>query len=288
MKPVPFEYRRAASLEEALALRAEHGDESAVLAGGQSLVPALNLRLARPSVVIDVNRVEELAGIAVGDEIELRAVTRQRAAERSAALAARVPLVREALLQAAHPAVRSRGTVGGSVAHADPAAELPALMLALDARLVLQSAAGGERVVDAPDFFRGPFSTALRVGELLTAIRFPALPDGAGSAFLELSRRHGDFALVGAAAVLALRDGAVAELRVAVLGLGGGPVRVREVERAAVGGRAGEALFAEVSASIGRALEPQDDLHAGAAYRRRCASVLVRRALETAAARAAA
>lgn len=287
MKPAPFDYAAASTLEEALALRSDRAGDCAVLAGGQSLVPALNLRLARPALVLDINGVEELAGIGTDDGgIVIGALTRQRDAERSEAVAERAPLIREALSFVGHPAIRVRGTVGGSLAHADPAAELPAVASVLEAELVVRRP-GGERVVSAEAFFTGWFATVIEPDELLTEIRLPALPPGMGTAFEEVARRRGDFALVGAAAALTVRDASVAEMRVAIAGVAGGPVRVREEEREAEGQPAGAETFRAAAAAIAAALDPQSDLHASAAYRRRAAAVVVERALARAGERAA-
>lgn len=268
MKPAPFDYVAPTSLEEALELRAQHGDESAVLAGGQSLVPSLNLRLARPTMLIDINGIEELRRIGVAnDTVEIGATTRQRAAERDPAIG---PLLAEALRWVAHPAIRSRGTIGGSVAHADPAAELPAVVALHDGAIVARSIRG-TRTIAATEFFTGWLTNALAPDELLTEVRLPQLPAGSGTAFLELSRRHGDFALVGVAAMVAS-----GEVRVTLAGVDGAPVVRRFDEDASDIGR-------EVAAS----LDPPSDLHATSDYRRRVAAVLVDRALEQARARRA-
>lgn len=286
MKPAPFDYVAPGTLDEALAVRADRAGDCAVLAGGQSLVPALNLRLARPAVVMDVNLVPELDGIREEDgDLVVGATTRQRAAERSELVAARCPLLREALSFVAHPPIRVRGTVGGSLAHADPAAELPAVAAVLDARLVLRRT-GGERVVPAAEFFTGYFATAIEPDEILVEVRLPALPAGTGTAFVELARRHGDFALVGAAVAVRVRNGSVAETRVALTGVGGAPVRIAGPEVAAVGQAATLPTFRELGARIAAELDPPSDLHASADYRRRAAAVMVERALARAAERA--
>jgi carbon-monoxide dehydrogenase medium subunit len=268
VKPAPFDYVAPASLEEALELRRRHAGESAILAGGQSLVPSLNLRLARPAVVIDVNGIAELQGIrAENGTLVVGATTRQRFAERHADAG---PLLREALSHVAHPAIRTRGTIGGSVAHADPAAEVPAVV-ALHGGTVVARSVRGERTIAAADFFTGWLTNALEPDELLTEVRLPALPAGCGTAFVELSRRHGDFALVGVAAMVAAGD-----VRVALTGVDGAPALRR---------------FDDDSVDIGRevaaSLDPPADLHATAAYRRRVAAVLVDRALALARSRAA-
>ena len=204
MKPAGFDYERPSSLTETLDRLATVGEDAKVLAGGQSLIPLMAMRLARPSVLIDVNRVEDLTFEADrGDYLELGALTRQRAAERSAVVRRTAPLLREALGHIGHPQIRNRGTIGGSLAHADPAAELPTVAVALDATMVIQRA-GGDRTVAAADFFTGFFTTAIEPEELLTSVRIPTLPPNAGCSYKEFSRRHGDFAVVGVAAVVVL------------------------------------------------------------------------------------
>lgn len=202
MKPPPFRYHTPRSLPEALALLRESPGDARVLAGGQSLVPLLNLRLAYPEVLVDLNHVEGLSYIRDdGDRLRIGAMTRQREAEFSALLAERCPVLIEALTQVGHPAIRNRGTIGGSLAHADPVAELPCVMTALEAELVL-AGSGGERVVAAGDFFLAPYETALSAGEILVEVRVPLPPVPPPASFLEFSRRHGDFALAEAAVVL--------------------------------------------------------------------------------------
>ncbi|HLL82487.1 MAG TPA: FAD binding domain-containing protein, partial [Longimicrobium sp.] len=200
MKPAPFAYHRPDSVEGALALLAEHGYDAKLLAGGQSLVPAMNFRLAAPAVLIDLNRIARLDAIGEAEGgVRIGAMVRQRAAERSALLAERAPLIAETLPYVAHAQIRNRGTMGGSIAHADPAAELPAVMLALGARLLLRGP-GGMRTVAADDFFTGLFATALEPEEMLVEIEIPTVAPGTGWAFDEISRRHGDFALAGVGA----------------------------------------------------------------------------------------
>ena len=279
MKPPAFRYFAPDSLEEALALRAEHAEDSAVLAGGQSLMPLLNLRMAFPGTVIDLGRIGELAGIREWDGgVAIGAMTRQREAERSTLVRERVPLAARALPNVGHAAIRNRGTVGGSIAHADPAAELPAVALALDAEMVARTS-GGERTIAAGDFFAGFLTTTLAPDELLVEVRLPGLP-GHGTAFVELARRHGDFALVGVAAALALDGaGAIADARLVFIGVGGSPVRARDAEAVLRGSAPGEALFAEAAERAKEELDPPGDTHASAAYRRRVAGVLAQRAL---------
>jgi carbon-monoxide dehydrogenase medium subunit len=269
VKPASFDYVAAASTDEALAALAD--GEAKVLAGGQSLVPLLNMRLARPSLLVDVNRVPGLDRVELDGGVRIGALARQADVLASPAAAA-VPLLAAALRHVGHPATRSRGTVGGSLAHADPAAELPAVLLALDGEVVARSMTG-ERRIGAGALFTGPFTTALRPDELLTDAVLPrqgSRPFG----FAELSRRHGDFALVGAIVLLW-------PARIVLFGIGGAPERAPEAERALDEG----APAADVADLATRDLDPVDDVHADGAYRRRVAAVLVHRALRQAGAR---
>ncbi|HEX5726974.1 MAG TPA: xanthine dehydrogenase family protein subunit M [Longimicrobiaceae bacterium] len=289
MKPAPFEYHRPESVDEALALLAAHGYDAKLLAGGQSLVPAMNFRLAQPAVLVDLNRVPGLDYLAErGGGLRIGAMARQAAAERSEAVARLAPLVAEALPHVAHPQIRNRGTVGGSVAHADPAAELPAVMVALGARLHLQGPNGG-RVVEAESFFTGLFSTVLEPEEMLLELELPAPEPGGGWAFGEISRRHGDFALAGLAASVGVDDaGRCTRARLAFLGVGDGPVLARGAADLLVGQSPSDEAVRAAAEAAARALEPPSDVHASPAYRRRLAEVLVRRVLPRAFARAAA
>jgi len=248
---------------------AELGEDARVLAGGQSLVPMLNLRLARPSALVDVGRVDELSGISSNGSLRVGATTRQADALRSEVVAGRTPLLTAALRHVGHPATRSRGTVGGSIAHADPAAELPAVLLALDGEVVVVSARG-ERVIPAASLFTGPFETALEEGELLTAVRFGDGPAGARHGFYEIARRRGDFALAGAAVVVA-----PGYARVALFAVASCAFRAAEAERALEQGSGAE----EAAALAAAACDPPDDPHAPAAYRREVARVATLRAL---------
>jgi aerobic carbon-monoxide dehydrogenase medium subunit len=287
VKPPAFAYHRPGTVEEALALLAEHGDAKP-LAGGQSLVPAMNFRLAQPTVLVDLNRLDALAGITPSDGgVRLGAMARQRAVEQSPLVAAHAPLLAETMPFVAHPQIRNRGTVGGSLAHADPAAELPAVMVALEARFVLRSAAG-ERTLEAERFFTGLFATALEPGELVTAVDLPAAPARSGSAFEEVARRHGDYALVGVAAQVALDGGGrCAHARIALLSVGDGPTLAPRAAATLAGQLpTPEAIRAAADAAQAD-LDPPSDIHASAAYRRRLAGVLTRRALTRAFARAA-
>jgi carbon-monoxide dehydrogenase medium subunit len=283
MKPPLFDYRSPSSLDEALALRSEYSDDSAVLAGGQSLMPMLNLRLARPAVLIDLGGVAEVAGISELDGgVSLGAMTRQRQAERSELIRERAPLMQQALANVGHPTIRNRGTVGGSLAHADPAAELPAVCIALDATLVARSATA-ERTIAAEDFYVGFMSNSLAPDELLVEVRIPAVAGTLGTAFLEIARRHGDFALVGVAAAIALDgDSVITDARLVFTGVGFQPVRAREAEASLLGKPAGTDAFVAAADLVGGALQPRTDAHASGDYRRRVAGVLARRALEEA------
>ena len=277
MKPVAFAYEAPETIDEALALLAEHGDEATVMAGGQSLVPMLNLRLVRPRLIVDVNGLPGLGGLSVDDgDLRLGALARAAAVERDAAVAAGWPGLREALQYSGHPQIRNRGTVGGNVAHADPASELPAVLLALDGVVTLRSREG-ERDVSARDFVLGPYTTARRRDELLTEIRLGPAPRL--SAFREVARRHGDFALVGVFAGVDTNDGVVAEARISLCGASPAPVRAVEAERALVGRPLDAAAIANAAEAAAAAVEPWDDLNGPAEYRRDLAFTLTRRTL---------
>ncbi|HEX9893308.1 MAG TPA: xanthine dehydrogenase family protein subunit M [Gemmatimonadales bacterium] len=288
MKPAPFDYHAPSTTDEALELLQRYGPEAKPLAGGQSLVPAMNFRLAQPGVLVDLNRITDLAGIHTGDGGSLRigAMTRQRALERSHLVTTRAPLLAEAMPHVAHPPIRNRGTAGGSLAHADPASELPAVMTALGARFRLRSREG-ERWIPAADFFFGLFATALEPGELLVEIEIPAPAPRTGFAFMEIARRHGDYALAGIAARLELDPaGRCSDVRMVLFGVGEGPVSVAAAEALVRGESPSEEVFAAAAALVERALDPPGDIHATSAYRRRLAGVLTRRALARAVRRA--
>jgi carbon-monoxide dehydrogenase medium subunit len=281
MKPASFEYYRPQTVDEALALLAEHAGDAKPLAGGQSLIPAMNFRLATPAVLVDLNALADLAYIRDdGEGLRLGSMTRQRSVERSASVARHAPLIHETMPSIAHPAIRTRGTVGGSLAHADPAAELPAVMLALNATFNLRSRTRS-RSVQAGDFFGGLFSTAIEPGELLTEIEIPKATHRSGYAFQEVSRRHGDFALVGVASWVSLDDrGRCGDARIALLSVGDRPM-LAEQAAAALSGQApsAEAIRAAADAAAHKDIDPSSDLHASAKYRRHLASVLTRRVL---------
>jgi carbon-monoxide dehydrogenase medium subunit len=284
MKLPSVEYEAPATVEEAAGLLAEHQDEASVLAGGQSLIPLLALRLARPAVLVDVNGVAGLSGISrVNGWLAVGATTREYMAEESEEIAQAVPLLAAALPLIGHEAIRNRGTIGGSLAHADPAAELPAVALALDAEFVLRGRAPG-RVIQAADWFQGYLATARRPDEILTEVRFPVAAPGTGAAFEEVARRHGDFAIVGLAAQLTLAaDGTVSDARLAFSGVADVPVRAQDAEGLLKGSRPSKELFEQAAAAATAGLEPPADLHGSSQYRKKVAAALVRRGLRAAA-----
>ncbi|MBV8753698.1 MAG: xanthine dehydrogenase family protein subunit M [Hyphomicrobiales bacterium] len=287
MKPAPFKYLAARSLEEALALKAEHGEDARFLAGGQSLVPAMNFRLAQPDVLIDINPLADLAEIRrSGGTLRIGALVRHRTIERDAVIAACHPLLREAAKYVAHPQIRNRGTFGGNLAHADPASEFPAVVLALAGRLRARSKAG-ERFIDAGDFFIGPLATGLRADEMLVEVELADLLPRTGACFLEIARRRGDFALAGVAATVTVGDAGVCiAARLACCGAGDRPILAAEAGRSLVGTHlaAGDIDAAAVLAE--RAVDPPGNLHAGKDYQRHLIGVLTRRALNQARERA--
>lgn len=287
MKPPPFEYFAPASVKETLDLLREHGDQAKLLAGGQSLVPMLNFRLVRPGALIDLNGVPGLDGIREEQGmLRIGAMTRQRAVERSAVVRERCPLLAEAMPQIGHVQIRNRGTIGGSLVHADPAAELPAVVAALGGDLIVRGAAG-ERTIAAADFFVGYLTTAVAADELLVAVRLPVAPPRTGYAFLEVSRRHGDFALVGVAATVTLDGNGICTMAsVAVTGVGPAPVMAADAVGALVGQRPGASAFEEAARRVSAQLDPHGDLHASAEYRKHVGGVLTRRALARASERA--
>jgi carbon-monoxide dehydrogenase medium subunit len=276
MKAPRFAYARPASIAQALALLAEHRDEARVLAGGQSLVPMLNFRVAAPRVLVDINRIDALAGIKITkSHARIGALTRHVELERSDDIARHLPLVAQAMPHVAHPAIRNRGTFGGSCALADPAAELPACALALAATFII-AGKKGERRVPAEDFFRGLYATALKPGELLVAAEFPLAKPGYASAFGELARRHGDYAMVGLAAHGSTQGGKFSDLRCAFFGVGDRPQRASGLEKALEGGSAVDGALASLDGD----LEPRADLHASAAMKLHLAKVLAGRVLK--------
>jgi aerobic carbon-monoxide dehydrogenase medium subunit len=285
LKPAPFDYVAPRTVAEAVDHLARHGDDARVLAGGQSLVRLMNTRLATPAVIVDINRVEGLDGItAENGSIRIGATARQRAAELDDLVRSGAPLFAQAGAHVAHPPVRRRGTVVGSIAFADPFAELPAALLALDGEAVV-AGPDGERTVAAADLFAGAFRTSLAAGELITAVRLPRGGDGpTGSAWTEVSRRHGDLPVCGAGAVVTLAgDGTIARARVALCGVGDTPVRATAVEEALAGAEPTADAIAAAADRAARDLDPPSDPHGSADYRRHLAVVMTRRAVSEAA-----
>ena len=286
MKPMAFEYHPVTTLSEATSLLAELGDDGRILAGGQSLVPLMNFRLAQPEHLVDINRIDELAYIRLENgRIAVGALARQAAVERSDDVRRQVPLLAEALGYVAHPPIRHRGTVVGSIAHADPAAEMPSVAVALSARITLASARG-ERTLEAEDFFVGPFETAAQTGELVKEVDYPIAPAASGFAFVEFARRHGDFAIAGAAVALTLDGDQVAEATIVLCGVGPRPLRARAAEECLRGAVPDESVVVAASAEAVAGLEPAADIHGGTEYRVRVARAQVRKAIATAAKRA--
>jgi aerobic carbon-monoxide dehydrogenase medium subunit len=280
MKPPRFDYLLPRSLDEALGMLSQHGEEAKVLAGGQSLVPLLSFRLVRPTYVVDLNDIPGLDGIRIdGTRLAIGAMTRQRAVETSALVRERCPLLAEAMPQIGHVQIRNRGTIGGSLAHADPAGELPAVVAALDGELVLRSRRG-ERRLTPQQFFVAYLTTAAEPDELLVEARVPVTAARTGTAFMEVSRRHGDFALVGVAATLTLDEtGVCTACAIAITGVGPTPVVAREAAGALVGVKPAADALADVARRVSSALAPDSDLHASSDYRKHLAGVLTRRAL---------
>ncbi len=287
MKPPIFDYVIAESHEHALEVLREHGDDAKVLAGGQSLVPLMSFRLAKPALLLDINRLEGLDGIEAADgRIRIGALTRQCELLSHPLLAEHCPLMRAATEHIGHPAIRNRGTVGGSVAHADPAAELPILLQVLDAEVEVCSA-GSRRTIPADEFFTGLLMTAMNPDELLTGVSFAPPGKAAGWGFHEVARRHGDFALVAAAAVVTLDDrGAVAEAAVALGGIADRPLRVSPVEDALTGNAPSAEAIEAASSLVTDTVTPMGDIHASEAYRAHLGRVLTKRALHDAVERA--
>jgi CO/xanthine dehydrogenase FAD-binding subunit len=288
MKPAPFAYEAPDSLPAALELLARHGGEAKLLAGGQSLIPVMNFRLARPAVLVDLNRLPGLDAVRRSDAggLLLGAMTRQRRLERDPLVAELALLLHEAVPFIAHPQIRNRGTLGGSLAHADPAAELPAVAVALGARLRL-ARAGAERWVAARDFFAGLFTTALAPDEILLEVELPPPPPRTGWAFLEVARRHGDFAQVGVAARVSLDvEGRCREAGLTFLSVGAAPVAAPRAAAALAGAVPSPSAFAAAAAAVADEIDPAGDVHASAAFKRHLARVLTARALARASARA--
>jgi CO/xanthine dehydrogenase FAD-binding subunit len=279
VKPAPFRYLAAHSRDEALAALHAEGAEAKLLAGGQSLMPLANFRLLRPSVLIDINRIPRLGEIVrTSQGLRIGALARHVAVETSPLVAASFPVLAQAMTQVAHPTIRNRGTFGGSLAHADPAAELPMLALLLEARLAIASVRG-ERTSGLREFLRGPLATSLAPDEMLIAIDLPAPTPGTGWGFAEVARRHGDFALAAAAATLRAEGGVVAGARIALTGVGDTALLV-PAAAAALDGRVPDAAAIDAcAAAVRAAVTPMTDLHASAEYRRHLAGVLAARAI---------
>jgi carbon-monoxide dehydrogenase medium subunit/6-hydroxypseudooxynicotine dehydrogenase subunit alpha len=285
VKPPPFDYHDPRSIDEALALLADAGDEGKALAGGQSLVPLLNFRLAQPAVLVDLNRIPELSYLRRQEgRLQIGAMCRQARLELSPVAQEGWPLLGDALALVAHPQIRNRGTVGGSAAHSDPAAELPIALTALDAQFKLRSQRG-DRIVSADDFFVTHLTTALEPDELLVEIEVPPLPEGTGHAFHEYSRRHGDFALGGAAVTYTKgARGRCSAARIVLLGAADVPLRARDAEDALEGQAMSEELAREAAQLAVRDIEPTGDIHGSGEYRKRLIEAMVRRAVLEAAA----
>ena len=286
MKPPSFDYARADSVDEAVSILDRHGGDARLLAGGQSLVPMLNFRLVHPAILVDINRIPGLAAIEERDAaLRIGALARHREVEGSHAVARRFPVLEAAVGHVAHLAVRNRGTLGGSLAHADPAAELPMMAVLLDADIATAGPAGPRRIA-ARDFFRSALDTALGESEMVTGVDLPYLPPATGWGFEEVARRAGDFALAAVAATLTLRGGEIGGARIAVMGAHDTPLRVDAAEALLDGERPCAEALACAARAARDAVEPQDDPHASADFRRHLVEVLARRALEAAAGRA--
>lgn len=291
MKPAPFKYVAPDSLEEAVDLAAQHGADAKLLAGGQSLIPAMNFRVVQPAMLIDLNRIQELRYVRPTDDgsLALGAMTTQHQLEADPLVRERAPLLSDALPYIAHPQIRNRGTLGGSLVHADPAAELPVVALACGARLKARSPSG-ERWIEVGDFFQGMFVTDLSEEELLTEVVLPPLPKRAGWSFIEASRRRGDYAMMGVAALVSLDDdGTCASARLVYLNAGDGPVDATEAAGSLVGQKPEVTAFEHAAAIASKKeIDPLGNLHAGVDFQRHLARVLTGRALAQAFDRAAA
>jgi carbon-monoxide dehydrogenase medium subunit len=280
MKASAFSYARATSVGNALELLAAHGDKAKVLSGGQSLMPAMNLRLIAPELIVDIGEITELRGIAVrGDVLSIGALTRHADLLKSPEIATHAPLLTEAAAHIAHPAIRNRGTIGGSLAHADPASELPACMVALNATIVVRGRSG-ERRIAAADFFKGIYETALSAQELLTAVELPVARKNSAYFFCELARRHGDYAIAGLAAQSIIAGDRFAELRMAFFAVGDRPVLAKAATKL-LNVVVTPAALSGASAELGDELDPQEDQQASASMRRHLAKVLMARCVST-------
>jgi carbon-monoxide dehydrogenase medium subunit len=276
MKAAAFAYARATSVSNALELLGAHGDRAKVLSGGQSLMPAMNLRLISPELIVDIGEIAELRGITVtGDMVRIGALMRHVDLLRSAEIAAHAPLLTDAIAHIAHPAIRNRGTIGGSLAHADPASELPACMVALNAIIIIRGQAG-ERRIAASDFFTGIYETALSAQELLVAVELPTARKNSVHFFHEFARRHGDYAIAGLAAQAIVEGGVIADLRLAFFAVGDRPILAKAAEKL-VKTAITAAILSEASTALGDELDPHDDQQASASMRRHLAKVLLAR-----------
>jgi len=289
MKPAPFEYHAPDSIEQALELLQEHGDTAKILAGGQSLVPAMNFRVVQPSMLIDLNRLKEMEYVREDGCLHIGAMTRERTLEFDDHIARQSPLLHEAVPNIAHPQIRNRGTIGGSIVNADPAAELPVLMLALNARLKARSTAG-ERWMEARDFFKGMFTTALEPTEMLVEIEVPFIQAQTGWSFMEVAPRAGDYALMGVAALVTLdEEGNCLQAKLVYLNAGDGPVDAQESAQLLTGQLVDDQLITSVAVwASENEINPFGNIHASPEYQRHLANVLARKALKQAVERAGA
>jgi carbon-monoxide dehydrogenase medium subunit len=287
MKPTPFDYCCPDSVDEAVEVLASHEDAK-LMAGGQSLMPMLNFRVVRPSLIVDISKLVELDYVRESGNggLTIGALTRHRVLETSEKVAGHFPIIPETMHNVAHLAIRNRGTIGGSLSHADPAAELPMLMRLLDATIIARSK-DGERAIPAADLFVAPLTTSLRENEMVVRIELPGLPAGMGWCFQEFARRAGDFALAAVGVLLEVKDGLIAQARVAMMGVADTPIRRHEAEAVLAGKALSEALIAEAVSAACDSLEPNQDLHASPEFRRHLAGVLTARVLRTAWHRAA-
>lgn len=285
MKPAPFKYIVAHTLDEAIAAKAAHGDEARFLAGGQSLVPTMNFRMAAPAVLIDINPLIELSGVRANGVTHIGAMTRYRMLEDDITIGRNLPILHEALPHIAHPQIRNRGTIGGNLSHADPASEMPAIVLALEGTLHLRSSKA-ERQVAAKDFFVGALETAIRHDEMMVGVALPAQPANTGTSFMEVARRKGDFAIAGIAALVTRgADGLCSHARLAYCGIAEKPFHADGAAASLVGRAIDASAIAQAAELAMAAMDPPGNSHASPAYQRHVAGVLTRRALATAWAR---
>lgn len=287
MKPPPFEYVAAKSIDEAIAALGRYKGEAKLLAGGQSLTPMLNFRLTRPAALVDLNRVTGIDQIkAENGGLRIGALARHRAIEQSPVVREKMPILSTAAAQVGHLAIRNRGTLGGSLAHADPAAELPMIAALLEAEMKTKSSSGG-RTIKAKDFFVGVLTSALEPDEILTEVVLPALPANTGWGFEELCRRPGDFAIAAVAATVTVSGGKCTGARISMAGVGGAPLRASKAEAALNGQKLTDAVLKKAGEEASKEADPSNDVHASADFRRHLVSVLTQRALKQAWERAA-